>query len=59
MALPSAFRISGRTVLALTCRKCGQLAPGSAFGRHARKLTDPRTYIDRRCTNCKWGAKRK
>lgn len=54
-----ALRLGQRTLLAMTCWRCGALMAGRSFGRHARKLTDPRTYIDRRCTRCKWGDKAK
>lgn len=53
------MKLGQRTLLALTCWGCGVLLPGSRFSRHARKLSDRRAYIDRRCANCRWGAKLK
>jgi hypothetical protein len=51
------MRIGGRRLLAASCRKCGKFMQGNKFGRHPRKLSDPRPYLDLRCVNCKWGAK--
>jgi hypothetical protein len=53
------MRIGRRTLVAASCRKCGKFMQGNSFGRHARKLSDPRPYLDLRCVNCKWGAKLK
>ena len=50
-------RLGARRLLAATCRKCGGLFPGSAFGYHRRNARDLRAYVDQRCTNCKWGYK--
>lgn len=54
-----AWRLGQRTLLTMTCAGCRKLMPGAKFGRHARRLDDPRTYIDRRCASCKWGVKAK
>jgi phage FluMu protein Com len=51
--------IGNRTVLALSCGKCAKLLPGSAYGYHTRNFRDKAAYIDRRCPDCKWGAKLK
>lgn len=48
-----------RTLVAMSCDKCRKLLPGHRFDRHVRKASDPRRYIDRRCVDCRWGAKRK
>jgi hypothetical protein len=48
--------LGSRTLLAMSCRRCGILMPGKAFHRYPRRLNDRRPYIDRRCANCKWGA---
>jgi RNase P subunit RPR2 len=52
-----AWILGRRTLLAATCRKCKKLLPGSAFGYHLRNMRDKHEYIDRRCTDCKWGIK--
>ena len=57
MRLGLAFTLGGRQLLAMTCWKCGKLMPGAKFGYHLRNRRDHRAYIDRRCTNCKWGSK--
>lgn len=54
-----AWTLGTRTLIAATCYKCGGLFPGDKFGRHYRNVKDKKPYIDHRCTNCKWGAKRK
>jgi RNase P subunit RPR2 len=59
MVKARALALGGRTLLAMTCRRCGNLLPGKAFGFHLRNLRDKRPYVDRRCTNCKWGLKAK
>jgi hypothetical protein len=51
------IRLGPRILLAMSCWRCGVLMPGNAFHRYPRKLNDRRPYIDRRCANCKWGAK--
>jgi hypothetical protein len=51
--------IAGRTVLAMTCAKCGNLKQGIEFHRHRRNSRDSIDYIDRRCRNCKWGLRAK
>jgi hypothetical protein len=56
--MSTAWRLGGRVLLAGTCLKCGRLCTGE-FKRHLRNSKDKRAYIDRRCVNCKWGAKRK
>lgn len=48
-----------RTLIAMTCWGCGKFLPGSTYGFHTRNVRDKSAYIDRRCTNCKWGAKLK
>ncbi len=53
------IRLGRRTVVAATCRKCGNLKQGKEFGFHYRNTRDKFPYIDQRCTNCKWGAKLK
>jgi len=55
--LRQALALGGRTLLALTCHGCGKLLPGNRFARHRRNRRDPIAYVDRRCTNCKWGVK--
>lgn len=52
-----ALVLGGRTLLAMTCWKCGILLPGKRFGYHYRNPRDKRPYVDRRCANCKWGMK--
>jgi RNase P subunit RPR2 len=53
----TAWQLGNRTLLAISCLKCGALVQGDRVDRRARKLTDPRPYVDRRCGGCKWGAK--
>lgn len=57
VGVPARMYIGHRTVLAMTCRRCGQLRQGSEFGK--RKCRDRRggltAYLDRRCnTTCRW-----
>lgn len=54
-----ALVLGGRTVLALSCWRCGKLFQGNKFGYHVRNAKDKRAYIDRRCVDCKWGARAK
>lgn len=54
-----AWRLGGRILLAATCLKCGKLFQGNRFGRHVRSIRDRIAYVDRRCPDCKWGAKLK
>lgn len=50
-----AWKLGARVLLASSCRRCGKLLPASAFHRHFRNAKDRIAYIDRRCSNCKWG----
>lgn len=48
------IRIGSRTVLAMTCTRCGELKQGHDFERYARKPGE-RPYYDKRCRNfCRW-----
>lgn len=50
-----ALVIGHRTVLAMTCWRCGELLPGDRFGRFRRGGRRPHVaYIDRRCQRCRW-----
>ena len=49
-----ALVLGGRTLLAMSCWKCGKLLPANRFHWHVRNLRDKRPYIDRRCVDCKW-----
>jgi hypothetical protein len=42
-----------RTVVAMTCTRCGQLRDGTAFERIPRVAGGP-AYVDRRCRTCRW-----
>lgn len=53
------MQLGGRRLIAASCFKCGRLFDGSRFHRHRRNRRDPAAYVDRRCPNCKWGAKLK
>lgn len=55
--MSAAWTLGGRRLVAATCLRCGKMFEGKVYGRHVRKLRDSRPYIDRRCTNCKWGAR--
>jgi RNase P subunit RPR2 len=46
--------IGHRTVVALTCSKCGELKPGTSFDRYRRRVTDRIEYLTRRCRVCRW-----
>lgn len=46
-----ALYVGERTVLAMTCRLCGKLKPGSSFNR--RRCANG-TYVSRRCRPCSW-----
>ncbi len=59
VAAANRIEVGHRTLLAASCLGCGKLFPGSAFRYFPRRLNDRRAYIDRRCPNCKWGAKLK
>lgn len=50
----SALAIGRRRILAMTCRRCGELKPGREFERYRRSRRDKTTYIDRRCKTCRW-----
>jgi len=50
-----ALVLGERTLLAMTCWRCGKLLPGNKFHYHVRNNRDKRPYVDRRCANCKWG----
>lgn len=50
------FALGRRTLLALTCFKCGFLRKPDQFSRYTRPGDGYKTpYIDRRCTVCRWG----
>jgi hypothetical protein len=42
-----------RTVVAMTCVKCGRLQDGHRFERIPRVAGGP-PYVDRRCLTCRW-----
>jgi hypothetical protein len=42
-----------RTVVAMTCTRCGRLQAGEAFQRIPRLPGGP-PYVDRRCRSCRW-----
>lgn len=48
------LRLGRRTLLAMTCLKCGKLHQGSEFRYHLRNKKDKYAYIDRRCQKCQW-----
>lgn len=50
-----AWQLGPRTLLAATCYGCGVLLPGEKFKRHLWNVRDSVSYVDRRCTSCKWG----
>lgn len=56
---PWALALGARTLLAMSCWKCGKLLPAGRFGYHTRNQGDKRPYVDRRCVDYKWGAKAK
>lgn len=33
------------------------MLPANKFGYHFRNYRDKRPYVDRRCSNCKWGSR--
>lgn len=50
-----ALVIGRRTVLAMTCWRCGELKQGHEFDRFGRGRYGGGTpYIDRRCKPCRW-----
>jgi RNase P subunit RPR2 len=51
--LPFPIPTGHRTVLALTCTRCGELKPGAMFERRPRLPGAP-AYLDRRCQPCRW-----
>jgi hypothetical protein len=51
------WKLGTRILLAATCLKCGRFCQNKEFGRHRRNYKDKHPYIDRRCVNCKWGAR--
>jgi hypothetical protein len=53
------WQLGSRRLLAATCYKCGKLFSGTAYNRHLRNKRDRIPYVDRRCTNCKWGTRAK
>ena len=59
MVIEQALVLGGRTLLAMSCWRCGKLLSGNKFGYHFRNTKDKRPYVDRRCTSCKWGMKAK
>jgi len=46
--------IGERTVVAMTCTKCGELKDGAHFERYRRSVKDRIEYITRRCRTCRW-----
>jgi RNase P subunit RPR2 len=46
--------VGHRTVVAMTCSKCGELKPGSAFERYRRSAKDRINYLTKRCRTCRW-----
>lgn len=52
VGVPKRMYIGSRTVLAMTCRRCGLLRQGSEFGK---RTCNNGSYTDRRClTTCRW-----
>lgn len=47
------IRIGTRTVLALTCLGCGNLAQGPELDRYRRR-PEENPYVDKRCRPCRW-----
>lgn len=54
MAPRLAMQIADRTVLAMTCRQCHALKPGTEFPRYFRNALDRMHYTSRRCRKCWW-----
>jgi RNase P subunit RPR2 len=46
-----ALYLADRPLLAMTCRLCGELKPGTAFNR---RYCAGGTYVNRRCRPCSW-----
>lgn len=46
--------IGERTVVAMTCGKCGELCNGTSFDRYRRKASDRIEYLTKRCRICRW-----
>lgn len=52
VGVPMRMYIGTRTVLAMTCRRCGLLRQGHEFGR---RRCNNGSFVDRRClTTCRW-----
>jgi hypothetical protein len=46
--------IGHRTVVAMTCGKCGELKTGDQYERYRRSVRDRIAYITKRCRVCRW-----
>lgn len=49
-----ALAIGRRTLLGMTCRRCGVFKSGNQFERYRRSKRDKTHYVDRRCKECRW-----